>query len=80
LSQVVTRALEQGRLADAERMMSRGVAELDEQLERGIAFERSRIAELAECATRLGTALKSSRWLEAGARLSDRASGEGPSA
>jgi hypothetical protein len=79
LSQVVTRALEQGRLADAERMMSRGVAELDEQLERGIDLERSRLVELAECATRLGTALKSPRWLEAGARLYGRA-GEGPSA
>ena len=79
LSQVVSRALEQGRLADAERMMSRGVAELDEQLSRGIAFDRSRIVELAQCATRLGSALQSPRWLESGARLLGRA-GEGPPA
>jgi hypothetical protein len=72
LSQVVSRAMEQGRLADAERMMSRGVAELDEQLDRGIAFEPSRIAELAECATRLGSVLQSDRWLQIGARLHDR--------
>jgi hypothetical protein len=77
LSQVVSRAMEQGRLADAERMMSRGVAELDEQLRRGIELERSRISELAECATRLGCVLHSEQWLEVGARLHGRAA-EGP--
>lgn len=73
LSQVVSRAMEQGRLAEAERMMTRGVAELDEQLRRGIELEPSRISELAECATRLGSVLQSERWLEIGARLQYRA-------
>lgn len=78
LSQVVSRAMEQGRLADAERMMSRGVAELDDQLDGGIAVERCHVSDLAECATRLGTFLRSARWLEVGARLYRRA-GEAPS-
>lgn len=78
LSQVVRRAMEQGRLADAERMMSRGVAELDDQLDGGIAVEQHHVADLAECATRLGSFLQSPRWLEVGARLYRRA-GEPPS-
>lgn len=78
LSEVVSRAIEQGRLADAERMMSRGVAELDDQLDAGVAVERRYVADLAECAARLGCFLRSSRWLEVGARLYGRA-GETPS-
>jgi hypothetical protein len=78
LSQVVDRAIDQGRLADAERMMSRGVSELEEQLEEGVEVEPSRILAVAECAARLGCALRSGRWLEIGARLYGRA-GEPPS-
>jgi hypothetical protein len=78
LSQVVDRAIDQGRLADAERMMSRGVSELEEQLEEGVEIEPSRILAVAECAARLGCALRSGRWLEIGARLYGRA-GEPPS-
>ena len=78
LSQVVDRAIDQGRLADAERMMSRGVSELEEQLEEGVELEPSRILGVAECAARLGCALRSARWLEIGARLYGRA-GEPPS-
>ena len=74
LSQVVDRAIDQGRLADAERMMSRGVAELEEQLEEGIDVEPSRVLGVAECAARLGCALRSARWLDTGARLYGRAS------
>ncbi len=73
LSQVVGRAIEQGRLADAERMMSRGIAELEEQLEASVDVEASRIVGLAECAARLGCALRSARWLEIAATLYDRA-------
>jgi hypothetical protein len=78
LSQVVSRALEQGRLADAERMMSRGVAELEEQLAEGIEVEPARILGIAECAARLGCALRTPRWLEVGAKLYCRAE-EAPS-
>jgi hypothetical protein len=78
LSQVVDRAIDQGRLADAERMMSRGVSELEEQLEEGFEVEPSRILGVAECAARLGCALRSARWLEIGARLYGRA-GKAPS-
>ena len=78
LSQVVDRAIDQGRLADAERMMSRGVSELEEQLEEGIEIQSSRILGVAECAARLGCALRSARWLEIGARLYGRA-GQSPS-
>ena len=78
LSQVVERAIDQGRLADAERMMSRGVSELEEQLEEGIEVEPSRVLAIAECAARLGCALRSARWLAIGARLYGRAS-EAPS-
>ncbi len=73
LSQVVQRAIEQGRLADAERMMSRGVAELEEQLEAGVEVEPTRVSGIAECAARLGCALRTSRWLEIGAKLYSRA-------
>lgn len=73
LSQVVERAIEQGRLADAERMMSRGVAELEEQLDEGLEVEPARIAGIAECAARLGCALRTARWLEIGAKLYVRA-------
>lgn len=73
LSQVVVRALEQNRLADAERMMSRGVAELEQQLAEGIEVEPARILGIAECAARLGCALRTPRWLEVGASLYDRA-------
>jgi hypothetical protein len=74
LSQVVDRAIDQGRLADAERMMSRGVSELEEQLEEGIEVEPSRVLAVAECAARLGCALRSARWLDIGARLYGSAS------
>ena len=78
LSQVVDRAIDQGRLADAERMMSRGVSELEEQLEEGVDVEPSRVLGVAECAARLGCALRSARWLEIGARLY-RSASEPPS-
>ena len=78
LSQVVGRAIEQGRLADAERMMSRGAAELDEQLAEGIEVAPAYILGIAECAARLGCTLRTPRWLEVGAKLYDRA-GESPS-
>jgi hypothetical protein len=78
LSQVVARAIDQGRLADAERMMTRGVSELEEQLEEGVEVEPSRVLGVAECAARLGCALRSARWLEIGARLYGGAS-EAPS-
>lgn len=73
LSQVVDRALDQGRLADAERMLSRGVAELEEQLDGGATVEPARVAALAECSTRLGCALRTSRWLELALALYRRA-------
>jgi hypothetical protein len=69
LAQVVGRAIEQGRLADAERMLSRGVAEVDEQLDASAPTDAPRVAALAECAARLGCALRTGRWLEIGARL-----------
>ena len=75
LSQVVDRAIDQGRLADAERMMSRGVSELEEQLEEGVEVEPSRVLGVAECAARLGCALRSARWLEIGVRLYTAANG-----
>jgi FHA domain len=78
LSQVVNRAIGQGRLADAERMLSRGAAELEQQLEGGIEVEPSRVLGVAQCAARLGCALRSARWLHTGARLYRRA-GEPPS-
>lgn len=73
LSQVVERAIDQGRLADAERMMWRGVSELEERLGQGAAVEASWLVGIAECAARLGCALRSPRWLETGARLYGRA-------
>lgn len=78
LSQVVDRAIDQGRLADAERMMSRGVCELEEQLEEGIDVDPNRVLGVAECAVRLGCALRSARWLDIGSRLYASAS-EAPS-
>jgi hypothetical protein len=78
LAQVVERAIDQGRLADAERMMSRGVSELEEQLDQDLGVEPSRIVGVAECAARLGCALRSARWLGIGTRLYERA-GESPS-
>jgi hypothetical protein len=78
LSQVVDRAIDQGRLADAERMMSRGVSELEDQLEEGVDVDPSRILGVAASAARLGCALRSARWLEIGARLYGRA-GQAPS-
>jgi len=74
LSQVVARAIEQGRLADAERMMSRGVGELGEQLAEGVEVEPSRLVGVAECAARLGCALRTPRWLEVSAELYGTAS------
>ncbi len=73
LSQVVDRAIEQGRLADAERMMSRGVSELEDQLRDGVEVERTRVVRVADCAARLGCSLRSARWLDVGARLYARA-------
>jgi hypothetical protein len=78
LSQVVARALDQGRLADAERMMSRGVSELEQQIEAGMEVEPSRILGVAAAAARLGCALRSALWLEAAARLHGHA-GSSPS-
>ncbi|MDH3622703.1 MAG: FHA domain-containing protein [Myxococcales bacterium] len=72
LSQVVERAIDQNRLADAERMMARGVAELEEQLEEGVEVEPSRVLRVAECAARLGCALRTARWLDVSSRLYDR--------
>ena len=72
LSQVVERAIDQNRLADAERMMARGVAELEEQLEEGVEVEPSRILRVAECAARLGCAHRTARWLDVSAGLYDR--------
>ena len=72
LSQVVERAIQQNRLGDAERMMARGFAELEDQLEEGLEVEPSRILCVAECAARLGCALRAARWLDASARLYDR--------
>lgn len=73
LSQVVDRAIEHGRLADAERMLSRGVAELEEQLTEGVEVEPARVLGIAECAARLGCALRTPRWLEISAKLYCRA-------
>lgn len=73
LCEVVDRAIAQGRLADAERMMSRGAPELEEQLDAGVEIEPSRVVGIAQCAARLGCALKSARWLEMAARLYERA-------
>lgn len=73
LSQVVGRAIEQGRLAEAERMMSRGVGELEEQLANGVEVDSARIVGIAECAARLGCALRTPRWIEVGAKLYGRA-------
>lgn len=78
LSQVVTRALDQGRLADAERMMSRGVSEMEQQIEAGVEVEPSRILGVAAAAARLGCALRSALWLETAARLHGHA-GSSPS-
>jgi hypothetical protein len=72
LSQVVERAVAQNRLADAERMMRRGVAELEEQLDEGVAVESSRVLRVAECAARLGCALRGAAWLEVSGRLYER--------
>jgi hypothetical protein len=69
LAQVVSRALEQGRLADAERMLARGITELEDQLEAGAQVGPGRIRGVAECAVRLGCALRSARWLERSAAL-----------
>ncbi len=73
LSQVVERAIAQNRLADAERMMSRGVAELEEQLTEGHDVDASRVVRLAECAARLGCALNATRWLEVSLGLYEHA-------
>lgn len=78
LSQVVARAIDQGRLADAERMMSRGVSELEDQLDEGVEVDPSRVLGVADCSARLGCALRSVRWLEIGARLYRRG-GQPPS-
>lgn len=69
LAQVVQRAVQQGRLADAERMLARGLSELDDRLEDGAEVGPNHILGIAECATRLGCALQTRRWLEDGARL-----------
>lgn len=73
LSQVVDRAIGQGRLADAERMLSRGVFELEEQLGAGLEVEPTRVWSLAECAARLGCALRAARWLDVAVKLYGRA-------
>ena len=77
LSQVVDRAIAQGRLADAERMLSRGVIELEEQLGGGVELGPPRVLGMAECAARLGCALRTPRWLDLATSLYERA-GESP--
>lgn len=72
LSDVVERAIGQGRLADAERMMTRGIAELERQLDGGADIAIERVYRIAECAARLGCALRSSRWVRAAAGLYSR--------
>ncbi len=72
LSDVVERAISQGRLADAERMMTRGMAELERQLDRGADIAVERVYRIAECAARLGCALRSGRWVRAAGRLYTR--------
>ena len=69
LAQVVERAVEQGRLAEAERMLSRGIVELEQHLEPGDDVDRAHIVGMAECAVQLGCALRTSRWLDSGAKL-----------
>jgi hypothetical protein len=69
LAQVVDRAIEQGRLAEAERMLGRGFSELEQRVEEGVEVEPMHVDGMAECAARLGCALRSSRWLEQGAKL-----------
>lgn len=78
LSQVAARAIDQGRLIDAERMMSRGVTELEEQLAEGIEVDSAHVIDVAECSSRLGCVLRSARWLAIAARLYQRG-GEAPS-
>ena len=73
LAQVVERAVAQGRLAEAERMLSRGIAELEPQLDRGDDIDPAHAVGMAECAVRLGCALRTSRWLNNGAKLYERA-------
>ncbi len=72
LAQVVERAVEQGRLADAERMLSRGIAELDDRFLAGVSIDTERVIGLAESAARLGCALRTPRWLEVSTRLYGR--------
>lgn len=79
LSQVVERAIDQGRLADAERMLARGLSELDGRLDEEHEVDETHLAAIAECATRLGCALRTSRWLDIGVKLYGRA-GTHPSA
>ena len=73
LAEVVARAIEQGRLADAERMLSRGIDELEDQLARGVDVDPVRISAVAECSARLGAALRTARWLDKSALLYGRA-------
>ena len=73
LSQVVERAIEQGRLADAERMLSKGRAELTAQMDEGFDIEPARVLGIAECAVQLGCSLRSARWLGIAAELYERA-------
>ncbi len=72
LTQVVGRAIEQGRLADAERMLSRGLDELQEQLDLGVEVDAARISGVAECSARLGAALRTARWLDKSVSLYER--------
>ena len=69
LSEVVDRAIDQGRLADADRMMKRGVDELQEQLDRGREIDPDRVFRVAESALRLGCALRSAGWIERSGHL-----------
>lgn len=78
LSQVVRRAIEQGRLADAERMLSRGIGELEEQLTLGVEVEPVRISGIAECSVRLGAALRTARWLDKSVALYERSASAPP--
>lgn len=73
LRDVVERALEQGRYADAERMLKRGTRELEAQIEKGADLDAEQVSGIAECATRLGNALESDFWASCGKRLYEHA-------
>jgi hypothetical protein len=54
-------------------MLSRGIDELEGQLDRGVEVEPARIFAVAECAARLGCVLRTERWLQKSVNLYERA-------